>query len=73
MCREKKNPDGWVANSVDPDQTPQSVWSRSTLFDQACLPEYLGYNVLKHARHWTRIPLLYKITDSQASIFSYLY
>ena len=34
---------GWVANSVDPDQTPHSaaVWQGSTLFAQACVSEYV--------------------------------
>ena len=33
----------WVANSVDPDETPHSaaVSSGFTLFDQACLSEYI--------------------------------
>ena len=34
--------DGWVANSVDPDQTAfYGVWSGSTLFAHACLSEYI--------------------------------
>ena len=33
---------GWVANSVEPDQTPLSgVWSGSTQFAQVCLSDYL--------------------------------
>ena len=44
---------GWVANSVEADQTPRSaaergVWSGSTLFAQACLSEYVKYaNLVK--------------------------
>ena len=34
---------GWVANSVDPDETPHTagISSGSTLFAQACLSEYI--------------------------------
>ena len=36
------NSAGWVANSVDPDQTPHSVVSDLGLqFAQACLSQYL--------------------------------
>ena len=39
---------GGMANSVDPNQTAPSVWSGSTLFAYAILPELLVYEILGH-------------------------
>ena len=44
-----KIPSG-MANSVDPDQTAplRAVWSGSTLFAYAILPDFLVYKILGH-------------------------
>ena len=72
---------GWVANSVDPDQTPHcGVWSGSTPFSQVCLSKYLrkydtwifAVPTFFNARHHTGLCIKTAINKTELHYYYYL-
>ena len=65
-----------MANSVDPDQTAQAVWSGSALFAYAILLETLVYEILGYLREvWSNKPLegyYFGATDIDIKFFWHL-